>query len=409
MTEGASAQMERILASGLFRDAPSQQRLLRYLVDSALENGGRELKEYSIGQGVFQRGAGFDPRTDSIVRVQVGVLRRKLAAYYQTVGAEDPVVIEVPRGQYCPRFAAKEPAKTVPVPPAEPSRKWRFALAGAMIGAAAVAFLMPWLGAPPPARHVTMAEEWSRHPLWRGFFAADSHTKLVVGAPMMFRLSEGLLVRDVTLNSPGEAHSGAPIEQLERTLGRRATTIELYTGLGEAAGISFLDHFFASADRQLPLVRNRLSRWQDLTAGNVIFLASLRFHTLNEELHLASDFAAVGGLAGERLAIGNPHAAAGEQPVYSPAMNDSLTGFDYALVTVLPGTQPGRRIMALGGTNTWGTEGVAQFVTDPAILRDLAPRVGVSPKRGLQVLVKVTIREGQVVSATYVTHHWLET
>ena len=37
-----------------------------------------ELKEYTLGVEVFDRGASFDPRIDTIVRVQARRLRAKL-------------------------------------------------------------------------------------------------------------------------------------------------------------------------------------------------------------------------------------------------------------------------------------------------------------------------------------------
>ena len=52
---------------------------------------------------------------------------------------------------------------------------------------------------------------------------------------------------------------------------------ELYTGLGEAAGINLLTRFFHGASQDLPLIRNRLTKWQDLTAGNLIFLGISAF------------------------------------------------------------------------------------------------------------------------------------
>ena len=42
----------------------------------------------------------FDPQLDSMVRVQAGRLRVKLAEYYGSDGAEDPVVVELPKGTY---------------------------------------------------------------------------------------------------------------------------------------------------------------------------------------------------------------------------------------------------------------------------------------------------------------------
>jgi hypothetical protein len=77
------------------------------------------VKEYTIGVEVFGRGDSFDPRTDTIVRVQARRLRSKLEEFYDVDGATDGVVIELPKGGYVPRFrqAAPPPSRATAVPP----------------------------------------------------------------------------------------------------------------------------------------------------------------------------------------------------------------------------------------------------------------------------------------------------
>ncbi len=57
------------------------RRLLRFLVERTLEGRSHEVKEYAVGVDVFDRGADFDPRTDTIVRAEARRLRAKLAEY----------------------------------------------------------------------------------------------------------------------------------------------------------------------------------------------------------------------------------------------------------------------------------------------------------------------------------------
>src|SRR5215471_11182119 len=104
------AALDRVLASRCFANAPALRRLLGYIVDHTLSGKGDALKEYTIGVDVFDRGASFDPKTDTIVRVQARRLRTKLAEYYLTEGADDAVVIEVAKGGYVPRFQLHRPA-----------------------------------------------------------------------------------------------------------------------------------------------------------------------------------------------------------------------------------------------------------------------------------------------------------
>lgn len=106
--EAVSAQLARILASPQFAHSERLSRFLKLAVEVAQE--GQPLKEYRIGVDVFDRGKSFDPRTDPIVRVQAAKLRSKLLEYYAGGGANDALVISVPKGSYAAEIRAAERA-----------------------------------------------------------------------------------------------------------------------------------------------------------------------------------------------------------------------------------------------------------------------------------------------------------
>lgn len=97
-----AAQLQRVLDSSMFANAPILSRFLRYVVEHSLEGEAGALKEYTLGVEVFGRGTDFDPRVDTIVRTHARRLRAKLEEYYRGAGSNDPVVIEVPKGHYVP-------------------------------------------------------------------------------------------------------------------------------------------------------------------------------------------------------------------------------------------------------------------------------------------------------------------
>ncbi len=101
---GVRAQLDRILASDAFTHAGRLRRLLAFLVDRSLAGNGDQLKEYVLGVEVFDRDERYDPRLDSIVRVEVRRLRTKLAEYYSGEGAGDPLIIRLQPGNYAPFF-----------------------------------------------------------------------------------------------------------------------------------------------------------------------------------------------------------------------------------------------------------------------------------------------------------------
>lgn len=102
--EAVRAELDRIVASTVFRRAVRLRTLLRYLVTEALREPDLVLKEYHIGIEIFGKPDSFDPRSDPIVRVEAGRLRLKLKSYYAVEGASDPVEIAVPVGTYAPVF-----------------------------------------------------------------------------------------------------------------------------------------------------------------------------------------------------------------------------------------------------------------------------------------------------------------
>ena len=83
-----------------------------YIAESALKETPETANEQQIGVRVFDRPPGYNSSEDSIVRTHARLLRLKLAEYFSTDGAAEPVVVEVPKGHYLPvfRLRTSEPA-----------------------------------------------------------------------------------------------------------------------------------------------------------------------------------------------------------------------------------------------------------------------------------------------------------
>jgi len=97
-------ELGRVLASHTFQGANAHKRFLQYAVEQAIAGNSHEVKEYTLGVHVFNRGATFDPRLDPIVRVEARKLRSRLTKYYETEGEQDRLRIELPAGGYVPAF-----------------------------------------------------------------------------------------------------------------------------------------------------------------------------------------------------------------------------------------------------------------------------------------------------------------
>ncbi len=101
-------QLNRMLSCELFAQASRQCRFLEYIVEVTITGQADRLSQFVVGVDVFDRDSDFDPVTDSIVRVEAGRLRSKLAEYYLSVGQNDPIIISLPKGGYGVRFEVRD-------------------------------------------------------------------------------------------------------------------------------------------------------------------------------------------------------------------------------------------------------------------------------------------------------------
>ena len=85
------------------------RRFLTHIVEQTLAGQTDGIKELVLGIEVFDRPADFDPKIDTIVRVEAGRLRKRLEEYYADEGAAAVLRIEVPQGSYVPQFQPRPP------------------------------------------------------------------------------------------------------------------------------------------------------------------------------------------------------------------------------------------------------------------------------------------------------------
>lgn len=112
--EAVNAELRRILESPVFSLAGRLRRFLEYVIEKSANGEEHQLKEYTIGLAVFDRGDDFDPRLDPIVRVEAGRLRQKLNRYYESDGKANPIRIDLPKGGYVPFIERRAEPEVVP-------------------------------------------------------------------------------------------------------------------------------------------------------------------------------------------------------------------------------------------------------------------------------------------------------
>jgi hypothetical protein len=111
------AALAAVLTSATFENKPRLANLLKYICEKHFDGDTDAIKEYSIATDVFGRSHSFDQATDSIVRVEVFRLRKKLREFYAGEGADHPVEIVVATGHYRPEFVDRIPPTPSRTPP----------------------------------------------------------------------------------------------------------------------------------------------------------------------------------------------------------------------------------------------------------------------------------------------------
>jgi len=402
-------QIETITKSHSLRGSESLCKLLVYLAKQSLDRPDAPLKEYQIATEVYGRPADFDPQSDSTIRVQAGRLRLKLAEYYASEGAADPIVVKIPKGNYHLTFEAKAgqqlpQLQSVPAREVKPrmpevqavSARWRVAaivlLAGFLV---AIAILAGEVWSRRSAALATAAGDTAKpaNPLaafWRPFITG-------VEAPWVIFSNAAFVGRPETgmryYNSRADAKSAV---------------YDHYTGVGEVLAIHALDDAFGAMGRKILVKRGSLFTLDDVKNNNLIFVGSPSENLSLLDIPGTQEFVFQRAAAGPRqgdLAIVSKHPHAGEATTYLASPSNAPLTEDYAVVGLVPGIEQGRYVMILAGTTTFGTQGAVEFVCRPESVEKLLraiPDSGAGQIKPFEALVRVKIARGVPVDTELV-------
>jgi hypothetical protein len=121
-------ELRAVLACRVFQQSQRLARLLQYICGKAVLGEADQVTEYTIAVDVFGKPQGFRESKDSVVRVEVHRLRKRLTAFYAQEGAGHRLRIVIPSGSYAPDFQVYQAPDSGPPLPEEP----RIAEPGAM-------------------------------------------------------------------------------------------------------------------------------------------------------------------------------------------------------------------------------------------------------------------------------------
>jgi hypothetical protein len=402
--ESARTQIDRLIQSKSFETSEVHRRLLQYLAEKSLTGEAERLKEYTIGLEAFSKPPSYDPKHDSIVRLQVGRLRQKLATYYQSEATGDPVLVSLPKGAFKLNFEICQPAEQPPSPARDPRRtQWALTVALAIVGIWAIAATV---SAVRSARAPSV-DPWTPdlEALWGPFL--QSHRSLVVclGTPLFVRFPNLGFLRDPKVNDWADIEKSERITDARKALGIKEMLPSYnFTGAGEASAAFVLGKLLASRKKDLLLTRSSIVSWQQIMDEDVIFVGPPKFNLQLQTAAMKQDIV----IEPDGIRNLKPHAG---EPGYLPdsmAPGKTSEGETHALISRTPGLSGVGELLVIAGNASADTFAAAEWLTQPQRARELVKRLKTASgglPRYFQVVIKVGFKQGIPVESSYVFHH----
>jgi hypothetical protein len=382
--------LDEIFHSSPFRASKQSQQLLRYIVDETLAGRSELLKERLIGVNVFGRRPDYDTNEDPIVRARAAEVRKRLAQFYVGEGSRSAVRIEISPGSYLASFSeyATRPASVSVSSAPEQSgmeapklvlptlphverpesihrnqqRRRRLIISLSAIVLPCLAFGVWFLLRPTAPIDL----------FWKPLINAPNPVVVYSGANAVYLLSPDFISRYKSTHHL----DGLKSQGLEFVV-----PISPDTRLEPDDLIAYKNDYLTIGDlaanvRVASLLTSHRQRF-DLRLGDDVVFGDLRQNptvligAFNNSwtMELTGDlpFNVYGAQALSIREQANPGRI--WMPTYD---SDGRATMDYAVITRMPRSKTGQALIAIAGLTQKGTQGAADFVTDPEQMKRLS-------------------------------------
>jgi hypothetical protein len=261
--------VERVAASRLLNRSERLRSLLCYLTDKALEDETAVIHEQSVGHDVFGRPADYNTTADNIVRVHASTLRKRLEQYFASEGSAEPLIIEIPKGNYAPVFRRREDAAPVHQAPVKTPdwRLWTLAALAALF-ACSTAYLA--LRRPDPQPASATLNGPTLRLFWGRVFQPNRQTDIVLDDAAI-GLYQELTGRSVSLSN---YYDRTYLRSLEETA--QSIAVRRQSSYACASFLWKLFQVFGVGQRATLLRFARDYSFRELKANNAILLGNSR-------------------------------------------------------------------------------------------------------------------------------------
>lgn len=368
--------LARLLRSHTLKSRARLREFLEFVGRLALEGHGAEIKEQAIGVAVFGRPQDYNVQEDTIVRVTARQLRQKIEEYYASEGANDPWMIEIPKGSYVPFCCQRDDRRFGAAPglaaaiPASPFWRNREALGWGCAALLACLCVFLWLRAPS---HGAVPEQ----PTLLGLVLSPAGERVTVvsgdGVVQVFKDLTG----DAPTVADYETRGYLESKALQKVIGEANPVWKNLRDrhLMATGSLHVLVRLVQAVPSARITVRHpREIAIRDLMDGNAILLsgpfANPWVQLFEEKLNFRIDQ--------DRQAsvfIRNVSPTEGELAEYRPNRGGGKRT-TFARLAYMPNLSGNGKVLLIGGPSSALMELMSSAVSEPAFLKDLAATLG---------------------------------
>ncbi|NQT25311.1 hypothetical protein HQ585_08150 [candidate division KSB1 bacterium] len=334
--------LKSILLSPSFAKSETYKKILTYLVECSLK--GKLPNEIDIAIQALDKDDTFDPFEDTLVRVHIYKLRKKLEEYYKEEGKNDKIQLTIPKGHYHVVFESASKSNREENEGRKTTLLIRFFVFTILIFLILIFYL--WYTNKTIIKTIVSKNSVNESSfIWSDFLTSEFPTILTFGNLYAFNeyqeeLNSFRLVRDDKIGS---------LDDLEAFIGRYALDNENYIEsdwdiLPKSSlwNLSRIQPIFTINSKPFYWKTSDEIEWEDLKNYNVIYIG--HFHNLNNmneifpALHFKEYTAAIPKSSLRQIRFYNNEIDTTYTFIH-PGSNENKYTKDYVIFSLVPGPQ----------------------------------------------------------------------
>jgi hypothetical protein len=406
--EAIREQLDLLIQHSAIRSSKRSVEFLRYVVEQTLDGCADQIKERTIGVGVFGREPSYDTNMDHVVRTAAIELRKRLAIYYGDEEHRSELRVSLVPGSYIPHFtlpahaplveieagadSVNLPAEAQPLVPdprldveaglAKPVPLRRSQAVNPYVIAIGVAILAIAGYAGYSRFHPRTAQEL----FWRPVLQTPGTVLLAVG--------------DVP-NGPPTPGSSSQSEEKDSPLPTLHAASTPTVPFGDTVTIARVVGILEQGGKHVAIRRENSSSFSDLREGPVVLIGafnngwSLRLtHQLRYTLSLDDEKHLI-YIKDARNPLSRSWSWATNHPIERPSGPGGPVLHDYALISRIWNSDTGHVVIAIGGLYSYGTQAAGEFLDDPQLMQTVASAIPLeAAHKNMQIVLGTTVTDG---------------